>query len=611
MPHFRRLYLYLASALSLLLFLAGGISLARLWFTGSASEIPSDQLARSLANVLVGLASLVGHWSFLQRRLAQHPDEVAAPERAIFLYSLLLVTLFTVILNLLALLEQFILSLLGVPAELALLGEGQTLTQGLATILLCSLAAAYFFYVLQQDVARIIPQPAWQRVRQGYRYSWLLFSLGLLLVGLQQTVQFILEISLLSGAAERAALGNGLALILIAAPLWVSFERAIQKTSPAPEPGIEEVRLTFNAGIYLILTVCLLFCLGAVLSITLRQVFEQAPSEWLARVTLPLSLALPLAAVWLSYQRKLNHELNTPLPDADRAYIQRTLRYSFAWLGLASAFAGLQLLIANLIDLAIQGAFLNPSLWSSRASLQISRSIPAIAIGLPVWFTAWRKVSRQARLDGEIGETSQLTRPRQLYLGAVVLLGLAGALASAGWFVYQIARAVLDGSLPAGLVEALPPAVVLLFFALLLVYHTKLQQADQRQVARHRSRRYALYPVLVLAPDAPQPADTTPADFGTLVASALEREMPGLPIAVHVYTSGAPDETLSAAKAVILPSQLLTKPPESILLWLQDYSGARLVISRVCPRLVLARHTPLAGLSGPSHCPQGALIGRK
>lgn len=579
MPNIRRLYLYLASALSLLLFLSGGISLARLLFSGSEAALPSEQLALALAYILVGLASLVGHWGVLQRRLAQHPAEISSPERVIFLYSLLLATLFTAILNVLTLLNQLILGLLGVPVELALLGDGQPLSELLATILLCSLAAAYIFHVLQQDSARSTPQPAWERVRQGYRYAWLLFSLSLLLLGLQQTIQFILQISLLSGAAERAALGNGLAFILIAAPLWAIFERSIQKDIPSLLPEDQLVRLTFNAGIYLLLTVCLLFYAGAIIGLTLQLFWNGARAEWLAKAATPLSIALPLAAVWYSYQRKISQELGTHLLDSNRAYILRTLRYSFAWIGIVTAFAGFQILIVNLINLAVAGNLLDLHAWSNLQSTQIARAMAALVFGLPLWLVTWRKVSLQARLDNELSDSSQWMRPRQLYLSAVVLFGVLGFLASAGWLIYQAARVVLDGTFPSGLVRVLAPLVSLALFVLLLAYHYKLQQADQRQTARHRSRKYALFPVLVLAPDAP-PADTiSPANFGALVASALEREMPGLPIAVHAYTSGAPDETLSTAKAVIMPSQLLTKPPESILLWLQGYSGAKLVIS--------------------------------
>lgn len=574
----RRFYLYLASGLSLLLVLSGGIAAAKLWFSNPDSAFPSDQLALSLAYILVGLPALIWHWSLLQRRIRQNPDEAAAPERVLFLYSILLTTLFTVILNVLALVNQFILSMLGVPVELALLGTGQTLTEWLATILLCSIAAAYFFHILQQDASRRTPDAAWKRVREGYRYNWLLFSLGLLLIGLQQTVQFILELPLISGAAERAALGNGLAFILIAAPLWVTFERAIQKSSSDPVQRSEEVQLSFNSGIYLILSTGLLFCLAAVVSASLQALFQNSTAQWLVDATLPLSIGIPLAAIWFTYQRSLRNVLSGSNKDPFRSRLKRTLYYSFAWIGLVAALAGFLFLINNLISLALQSTLVQLQAWSAQTSQQIARSISAVAIGLPLWFYTWRKVSSEAKLDSEIGETARQARSYQLYLSAVVLIGLAGVIASTVWLVYQIARAILDGLLASSLLNSLAPAATLLVFALLLAYHWKIQQGEQRQVARAHNRRYALFPVLILVPETLPTDQTPPVDFGTTLAVALEREMPGLPIAMHVYTSGAPDETLSAAKAVIIPSRLLTRPPESISLWLQGYNGAKLVI---------------------------------
>jgi hypothetical protein len=60
--------------------------------------------------------------------------------------------------------------------------------------------------------------------------------------------------------------------------------------------------------------------------------------------------------------------------------------------------------------------------------------------------------------------------------------------------------------------------------------------------------------------------------------AALERTASGLPVAIHRYNQGAPDETLSAARVVILPSELVSRPSEAIRLWLQGFTGLRLVL---------------------------------
>ncbi len=61
--------------------------------------------------------------------------------------------------------------------------------------------------------------------------------------------------------------------------------------------------------------------------------------------------------------------------------------------------------------------------------------------------------------------------------------------------------------------------------------------------------------------------------------AALEQEAPGLPVAVHPIEQGAPDETFSAARAVILPADLLTTPGEALRLWLRAFDGKRIVLT--------------------------------
>jgi hypothetical protein len=67
-------------------------------------------------------------------------------------------------------------------------------------------------------------------------------------------------------------------------------------------------------------------------------------------------------------------------------------------------------------------------------------------------------------------------------------------------------------------------------------------------------------------------------DFADQVVAALGREAAEMPVAVHEYNLGAPDETLSAAKAVILPARLAARPSEALRVWLQGYDGTRLVV---------------------------------
>jgi hypothetical protein len=136
--------------------------------------------------------------------------------------------------------------------------------------------------------------------------------------------------------------------------------------------------------------------------------------------------------------------------------------------------------------------------------------------------------------------------------------------------LFQVISALLGD--PAGdlLVEIVQLLKVLVLFLVFLAYHWQVLREDNRLAGQTMAGRHSQFPVLVLAPDE--------GDFGEFMVNALEREMDQLPVALHRYSQGVPDEILSAAKAVVLPSDLAAKPSEALRLWLQGFSGERLVV---------------------------------
>ena len=54
--------------------------------------------------------------------------------------------------------------------------------------------------------------------------------------------------------------------------------------------------------------------------------------------------------------------------------------------------------------------------------------------------------------------------------------------------------------------------------------------------------------------------------------------MPSLPLAVHAIENGVPDETMSQARAVIIPGDIVAEPNDAIRVWLKNFSGQRLAI---------------------------------
>jgi hypothetical protein len=189
---------------------------------------------------------------------------------------------------------------------------------------------------------------------------------------------------------------------------------------------------------------------------------------------------------------------------------------------------------------------------------------------------------------------------RRSYLYLVLFAGVMGVMFASGGLIYQLISAALGESSVDRLLTALQLVVVLLLFAAVLAYHGWELRRDNRQIERFLMRRRAQYPVLVLAP-----AD---AEFADRLVAALERESPGLPVAVHPIDQGAPDETLSAAKAVILPGELLARPPEALRLWLQAFDGPRLVLPTQAQGWIWLS---TGGQSLPAHARRAARLVRR
>jgi hypothetical protein len=315
---------------------------------------------------------------------------------------------------------------------------------------------------------------------------------------------------------------------------------------------------------------------GVALYVLLRFVLGERMglAGMLGEIGVPLSIALSFGGVWAYYGRLLNAEIKTypGLVDAGEpaeqraAALRRLYYYVLAFLGLGAAFIGLQLLLAFLLDLALSQAPAIGGAWRN----SLASALAALAVGVPLWIMTWRQMASEALQEGETGDHARRSLIRKVYLYLVLFAAVMGVMFGAGTLLFPLLQAAL-GDAPQNLLsESLQQLKVLLLFAMLLAYHWLALRGDQGRAERSLKRRHALFPVLVLASDE--------GDFADQVVAALGREATEMPVAVHPYRLGAPDETLSAARAVILPAELAARPSEALRVWLQGYDGARLVV---------------------------------
>ena len=576
MQSVRRLYVYGVAFVSLETVIWGSIGLARWILAGAEIGRDVSTLAGALSLILVSLPVFLLHWWLAQRSALKDLDERSSRVRAVYLYGALLATLLPVAQNLLALLARTLVTALGLEPYQAMLGGNQSLVDNLIAIALNGLFAAYNYSVLRSDWKSSPPGDAFAEVRRLYRYIWMLYGLAMLVFGLQQILSFVITIWDAVGINIRASLANGLALLLVGVPIWAFVWLRIQASLVDRAEAGSLLRLVVLYLLAFIGVGSVLGSGGVALYVLLRFVLGERMglAGMLGEIGAPLSLALAFGGEWAYYGRLLSAEIKA-YPDQVEAAgqagqraaaLHRLYYYVLSLLGLGATFVGLQLLLAFLLDLALS----HTPAFGGALRNSLASALAALAIGVPLWILTWRPLVQEAAQEGETGDHARRSLIRKVYLYFVLFAAVMGVMFGAGTLLFPLLQAAL-GDAPQNLLsESLQQLKVLVLFALLLAYHWLALRDDQRRSERSLRRRHALFPVLVLAPDE--------GDFADQVVAALGREATDMPVAVHSYHLGAPDETLSAARAVILPAGLAARPSEALRVWLQGYEGVRLVV---------------------------------
>jgi hypothetical protein len=465
------------------------------------------------------------------------------------------------------------------------IGGGQDWMDNLVAILANLAAGFYFARIVKGDWQSNPTGDDYPEIRRLYRLIWLLYGLVFVAAGLGQMIYFLLSVWGVIGDALPVQLANGLAFLLVGTPLWLAASREIPRAWSELAESDSLMRITFLYLLVLISVIGTLASAGQAIYEILRAALGGRVDgvELLGNLALPSSIFIPLGLIWFYYGRSLDAVLSAaPAPaapngateeapagklDLRRADLRRLYGYVLAALGLGVAFSGLQALLSSLLELALGSV----SLGLGGLRNQLAGAMAALLVGLPVWITRWRPAMMEAGRDNETGDLARRSLIRRSYLYLALFAGVLGVMFSAGSLLFQLFRSLLGD--PAGnlLLIALQQLATLLLFGALLGYHWFCLRADNRLAEQSLARRYAQYPVLILAPDE--------SEFGALLSLAIQKQAPGLPVAVHPLSLGVPDASLSAARAVILTAEMVSRPSEALRLWLQGYAGERLVLA--------------------------------
>ncbi|MEW6092536.1 MAG: DUF5671 domain-containing protein [Chloroflexota bacterium] len=572
----RRLYFYAVALISLEIVLWGLVGLARSILSSlHVFQAGAFQLAQALALILVGVPVFGFHWLMAQRFARREPDERASGIRAAFLYGVLLGTLIPVVQNTLALVNRPALTAMRLASSRAFVGGQQIWSDNLIAILMNLIVAAYFFTVLRADWKVVEPRENFVHLRRIYRWIWVLYGLGLTVSGLDQVLRFLLSLGTgpMSGDFQRYWAVNGMVVTVVGAPIWAYAWLSLQRA--LAEPGERESFLRLGLLYLLSLTgvIVTLSTGGFIVDSLLRLVFGNTTSfqSFIGMIDGPLAACVPFLGIWLYYGHWLNRAMSEVSDTPRRSGMRRVYLYILSALGLTVTFIGLAMLLAFVIDMGFVRLF-----WGDQTLVELTASLSALIVGLPLWLLTWRPMQAEALASGDAGDHARRSITRKIYLYLALFTGVIGGMITAVVLLYTLLSALFGQEAFDLLQDVLTTLEVLFLFIGLGVYHGLMLGRDNKLAASALSEKHAAFPALIF-----DPGD----GFGPALLAAVQKTTPRLPIELQPVSKPVPAS--AKPRAVILPSDVALDPPESLRKWLGKFDGSRLVVPRAAGKWTL------------------------
>ena len=565
----RRFYFYLVALISLEVVIWGLINLLRTMFATNVLIPAAETMAQALALIVVGLLIFPFHWLWAQRAAAHDDEERTATLRAVFLYAVLLATLIPIVADILAIIDRVLIASVGLEPSRAMLGAGQTWKDNLISIVLNGIAAAYFFTILRADWQVIKDTVNFAGVRRLYRYVWVLFGLSMTIFGVQQVLSFLMFVpSALIGATGHEMVINGVALIVVGALIWAGMWTLCQNALQERGEQGSILRLTVLYLLALTSVITVLTSAGLFVDILLRFALGESMTlqDFLQRVNNPVSIGVPLAAVWAYYGFWLGKEIDTVSDTPRRAGLKRFYFYILALIGLVATFVGLSLLFSFIID-TLTGS---SAIWGETLRPRLAGAIATLLTALPLWVLTWRPMQAETFGVGDEHDHARRSLVRKLFLYLVIFASVIGCMVSGVILVYQLLNALLSQNIPDHFLSTvLNVFQVLALFAAFLVYHLTTLRRDSGQAADSLASRHAGLPVLVLEHEV--------SGFAAYIQALISRTAAGVPVAAGAIEHGIPAGA-NSARAVVLPAALALDPPEVLRIWLKDFAGHKIIV---------------------------------
>jgi len=405
--------------------------------------------------------------------------------------------------------------------------------------------------------------------------------------GAQRLLRFVFYVpTKVLGGVGLSVFVNGLALLIVGAPLWVYVWRICQDALVDSKEMESNLRLGVLYVLSLAGVITVLSAGGDLLNIILQRLLGETSSwpDFIQSIGGPISIGVPLAGIWAYYGRWLNRHIESSAEGPRRDGLKRPYAYILSLIGLVTAFTGVALLISIIIDLLTGQNLVGDEFLRSRESAAIA----TLLIGLPLWLSTWLPVNAQADAEGDTGEHARRSVVRKAYLYLVLFAAVIGGMSSAVALVFRLLSALLTGSAGSNfLTTVLNFLQLLVLFVVVLIYHLSELRHDGESTAGILVEKQAEFAVMIF--------DAGDGRFGEMMRVALNKHAPRLPVLVVNATMKLAKDT--QARAVVLPGSLAVNPPETISSWLNSFSGSRLIVPDEADHIVWANDAGQAALA--------------
>lgn len=490
MLNLRRLYIYAAAFIGLLLFMAGSAELLRLVFLAVSPE-PTlgvgddwwrERLSLNLALVAVGAPLWLGHWIWAQRLARSAAERGESGEgvsalRALYFLGVLLVTLVQT--------AGAAGEILFIPlARLA--GATFGALAPLDNFAELFVYGIFWLYHIRQRPSPLVQSGAAATISRWYWYAASFGCLGVVVSAVIPALSAMLErligMDALDAGWWQLPVADNAAWLLVGSIGWTFHWAVIQRqVGDAQSPELRSIlRKVYLYALVGASAAGALLAIGRILYLLLLEAMGAVDERlgFIDELTWVAPVALVAATGWFYHRNHLQRDAALVAEAPRQAAIRRGYSYILTAIGIALLAAGVFGILRLIIGI-LTGQAAALDLPEHYLQEQLSLYVTLLLVGLGAWVWYWRQIQGLVETDGGGAERGSLVR--RIYLYLVASAGVIALVIAAGTLLYQGLRSILGISAGDDFVNALNVnASAALVAAGALLYHVGFLRREHR-----------------------------------------------------------------------------------------------------------------------------------